>query len=888
MLALLTAALLAACGGGGSTVEGDGDGEIPVAPPRISAIVVSPADLKVAVGQTRTVAAQARDQYGAVMTGIAFTWASSNEAVATVVEGVVTGRAAGSVSITASSAGVTSNAVALDAIAASRGTVAIDKASLFLTASGQSARLAAQVYDAQGLPVPGNVRWSSSAPATISVDANGQVTALAIGSATIVAEADGVRSPPTLAIVAAPRAGALLVTDAQVVAVGPILRPAAGAAAGIGSEYEVTLTGVAAPAPGTVMLAAESAPVAGKVVATRADPAGVIVTLVLAPLHELFAAYDIRLDIDLSRFAMEAVPDRAAAAALPMWRADPGRKARVLAKTWPLDVFEPFKAWDCDAELKPQLIGAPIALSLENGLHLVLEDAPGHSKHTLEGSAEIVGSAGLKLKAGFSAKAGCKAQGQVKMAVLGWFSLIVMPAVRFGLGAELEGEITLVESELSIEGRVGIAPVLGWECGGAVPECRGLNSLSFTDKLKTTSKVPSKNDMRAKVSAHFFVVAGLDAAIFVGLGNAGLVEARIGPKQSFDLGFEEDQAARPDYASSYDLKLEGVVEPGPALAKAIEAVIGSDSTTVKLKAEFTKDISESPKGALSVSTGRVRPGAPVDFTVDLAPASSLEYWQLGYNVTGLQLWRRREGEIDFTFWKAMDQDASNHARYRWVPEEADAGKYEVAAFVNTQIGVPWLEVTPNSVREVEVSCFSAAALGATKTRPAGAKSAPQATVCADTWAGTSTYIAKTPGLPSANITAVATVNYVVDPSQSQGKTIVYKANGGSFTLAFNHPDDCITKLSPNTFAIVYDPMSPSRLILFDDGFNPQSYGVGGAQLVNTTSTVSCPGRSDVITELRGFLVSYAYGTGPYAPGQATLSGSIDDAATTATWNFARP
>jgi hypothetical protein len=518
----------------------------------------------------------------------------------------------------------------------------------------------------------------------------------------------------------------------------------------------------------------------------------------------------------------------------------------------------------------------------------VLEDSPGHSKHTLEGSAEIVGSAGLKVKAGFKASGRCDAQGQIKLPVLGWFSVVVMPAVRLGLGAELEGEITLVEGELSIEGRVGIAPVLGWECGGAVAACRGMNDLSPTDKLKTTSKIPSKNDMRAKVSAHFYIVAGLDAAIFGGLLNAGLVEGRIGPKQSFDLGFEEDQAARTDYASNYDLKLEGVVEPGPALAEAIEKVIGSDSTTVKLKAEITKELSESPKGTLSVSTAKVRPGSPVDFNVDLAPASSVEYWQLGYNVTGLQLWRRREGEIDFTFWKAMDQDGTHHARYRWTPEVADAGKYEVAAFVNTQIGVPWLEVAPNSVREVEVSCFAAAALGVPKMRPAGAKAAPQATTCADTWAGTSTYIAKTPGLPSANITAVATVNFVVDPSQSFGKTIVYKANGGSFTLALNHPDACTTRLTPNTFAIVYDPMAPSRLILFDDGFNPQTYGVGGAQLVDTTATVSCPGKADVVSELRGFLVSYAYGTGPYIPGQATLSGSIEDAATTATWNFARP
>ena len=64
--------------------------------------------------------------------------------------------------------------------------------------------------------------------------------------------------------------------------------------------------------------------------------------------------------------------------------------------------------------------------------------------------------------------------------------------------------------------------------------------------------------------------------VLFGAINASIVEARIGPKQSFDLAFEEDQAARPDYASSYDLKLQGVVKPGAALKKAIKMVIGDD------------------------------------------------------------------------------------------------------------------------------------------------------------------------------------------------------------------------------------------------------------------------------------------------------------------------
>jgi hypothetical protein len=160
-------------------------------------------------------------------------------------------------------------------------------------------------------------------------------------------------------------------------------------------------------------------------------------------------------------------------------------------------------------------------------------------------------------------------------------------------------------------------------------------------------------------------------------------------------------------------------------------------------------------------------------------------------------------------------------------------------------------------------------------------------VCADTWAGTATYIAKTPGLPAANIASHSTITWTVDPAQSSGRTVVYKASG-SFDLAINSPDNCTITLSPRTFTIVDDPASPTRLILFDDGFNPPTYMIAGGQRVDTTSTFSCPGKSDVVSHLNGFLVLFASGNGPYVVGQTTLEGHTDDAATTSSWSFSRP
>lgn len=153
--ALLTALallplLLPGCGGGGDAAAPE--------TPKLTSISVSPSSASLGVGQTQSISVEARDQTGQLMTGVVFTWASSNSSVASVASdvaggvasGVATGLAAGTTNITASSAGVVSNAASLQVIVVAKGSVAIDKPSVFLSATGQSAQLAAQLFDAQG------------------------------------------------------------------------------------------------------------------------------------------------------------------------------------------------------------------------------------------------------------------------------------------------------------------------------------------------------------------------------------------------------------------------------------------------------------------------------------------------------------------------------------------------------------------------------------------------------------------------------------------------------------------------------------------------------------------------------------------------------------------
>src|SRR6187455_3204912 len=104
---LATTSLLLGCGGGGGGGTAE-EAPAVAATAALASIAVTPSDPKVGVGLTQTLAAQARDQYGAVMSGVPLTWTSSNPAVATVVDGVVRGVPAGQASITASSGGVTS------------------------------------------------------------------------------------------------------------------------------------------------------------------------------------------------------------------------------------------------------------------------------------------------------------------------------------------------------------------------------------------------------------------------------------------------------------------------------------------------------------------------------------------------------------------------------------------------------------------------------------------------------------------------------------------------------------------------------------------------------------------------------------------------------------
>lgn len=200
---------------------GCGGGSEPSAPSTTAtaAIVVTPSTQSLTIGTSLPLQAQVQDAYGQVVRDATIFWSSSDTTVATVSSsGVVSAKAVGTVQIAASAGGKSAVAilavlpvpVASVSVLPGTGTIAI----------GATLALSAVTYDAAGVVLPGRqVLWATSAPQIATVDASGNVSGVAGGTAIITATSQGksgastvtVTAPPVAAVVVSPATGSLMV-----------------------------------------------------------------------------------------------------------------------------------------------------------------------------------------------------------------------------------------------------------------------------------------------------------------------------------------------------------------------------------------------------------------------------------------------------------------------------------------------------------------------------------------------------------------------------------------------------------------------------------------------------------------------------------------------------
>ena len=593
--------------------------------------------------------------------------------------------------------------------------VEVTPGSILLGAAGQTHALTAHAFNAQNVEIQTTFTWTSSHPDQVTVDSNGKLTGVAIGSAQITAAAGGVTSAATTVLVAETAPGALMVTDAQVVSVGPVTFTPADEQGGVGTQYEVRLTGVSPPpAVGTILLASEAAQVAGKVVSTRDESGTLVATLEIRPLYEVLGRYSIDWDLEVAPYGGADVlaPPAARSGTEAEARAEvPGHRS-------PADtLLQQLNTVDCDGTVDAKLASKKVSLGPTSSLHWVVQEtrddpnqAPSYVKHELVGTFALVGTVEIGFNPSISVDATCKLTlPPIRIAAFGVASVLVMPAIRLGVGLDLHAALQVASATVGLTGTVGFQAEIGWECGAGA--CQGISTLSEIDDVKPKLTSADTHGIQVDLSARLYAFAGLDLAILGGLGGYfGIAEAQIGPKQSAKLASEDDQAQLPGSSSTYDLALEGSIGPGPGLKAAIKKVIDDSTTSVDLTWGKSEPLSQSPRGTMSVNKTEAAVGDPVKFTVDITPPSTASYLGIGYNIVSIEFYRMKQGDPEFTLFQDLEivPSASNQTHFEkdWTPKSSDIGKYTYAAFVHTEVHdtglLPLLEIGDDTRKDVEV------------------------------------------------------------------------------------------------------------------------------------------------------------------------------------------
>ncbi|MBC7895592.1 MAG: Ig-like domain-containing protein [Cytophagaceae bacterium] len=184
-----------------ATSEGRrGTTRITVVPVPVRSVSILPPTVAILVGGIERLTAVPRDSAGTALPGRAVTWVSAQPTVASVDStGLVTAIAPGTARITATSegrSGVSTITVTQRPVA----TVTVAPATLN-TAQGRALQLTATTLDAQGRVLTGRaVSWLSGSPSIAKVDANGLVSATAIGTVLIIATSEGQRGIATVVV----------------------------------------------------------------------------------------------------------------------------------------------------------------------------------------------------------------------------------------------------------------------------------------------------------------------------------------------------------------------------------------------------------------------------------------------------------------------------------------------------------------------------------------------------------------------------------------------------------------------------------------------------------------------------------------------------------------
>jgi uncharacterized protein YjdB len=225
----------------------------------VASVAVTPAAANVPVGGDSQLTATTKDASGNVLSGRTVTWTSDAPAVATVsATGVVSGLAAGSATITATSEGQSGSA-AITVVMVPVASVQVAPATANLRV-GTTALFIATTRDGAGSVLSGRtITWSSSAPSVASVSVDGLVSALASGSTTITATSEGQSGSSSVTVSVVPVASVSVTPSSATLRVGASVQLAATAKDSSGTVLNGRAITWSSSAPGVASVSASGA-----------------------------------------------------------------------------------------------------------------------------------------------------------------------------------------------------------------------------------------------------------------------------------------------------------------------------------------------------------------------------------------------------------------------------------------------------------------------------------------------------------------------------------------------------------------------------------------------------------------------------------------------------
>jgi hypothetical protein len=593
---------------------------------------------------------------------------------------------AGSLSLTARSGGASGSGpttvVGNEAVAR----IVVAPGSFLLTGEGETRQLEARAFDAMGRPTRAEITWRSTDPREITVSAEGTVTAASgLGSAQIIAEADGVNSAPVLALVAQPVDGAVLVADSQVVggsdrestsisanvgwrvagAQDGDLEPVDPEAQyGLGWQYRVTLTDIEAPQTGSILVGTGEAPIGGRVVSVSSSGEGHVVTLEVIRIDELFEQFVLEEVIALDDAEITLTEEVAAIydtrrlpdgtlnfvprSSGPLFSGSGMQRSGAVLLDFNLGPVKDFNLGP--AKCKTSVTGVPVqlravpAVTIRPTLEVIdtFDVTTGLKRTGLRGEIR----ADIKFEPQFAArlegKIDCKVEiAQITVPIGGVAALFFGLHVPLGAGLELTGATTFGNFG-STHNATGVVNVeVGLECASGSCTPYGDPGGDFDPDPRVDLPEPDatfKADFR--IHLHAFAVAALGPRIRK--LQLDVLEIRVGPAQSFDLSTMAEQAESAEYASSFRTTLRDLAKPGSHVEEFVKLF---KTTIVKLEFPVEFPLAESLKGTFTIEPASVRagndqePGELVIFTVTLDPTT-----YFGFDaVRHLEFYRKGEG-----------------------------------------------------------------------------------------------------------------------------------------------------------------------------------------------------------------------------------------------------